>query len=423
MSRENSLWSAMSAAVGRCFGSELMAKPNRMSWMIGMPTIMPKVSRSRLSWMNSLPTMPSQREIENQSLIDGPPRSFALSCALRFTGAAHEMDEDVLQSRLDLAPFPAVLCHQRLERILQTIVIRAGHVQHATERGDLFDFRQLFQPHRERGKILASDRPGEKRLAGDHLVRGTLCQELAVEDVSELVAALGLVHVMRAHENGDAARGQRMQLVPEIAPRLGIHARRRLVEKQELRIVQQTRSEREPLLPASRQGSGELVRTILETELFELALDALVAVLHAVHAGDEAKILADGEVDPERESLGHVADVPLDLFRLAQHVVAEASALPAVGREQPADHPDRGRLATAVGSQKTEDLAAPHGEREILHGVVLAEVLVDAAHVDDDVVGMGIAHFCAGGIVTSTGCPGLSFAATSAAGLASTRNK
>src|SRR6266851_10419171 len=151
MSRENSLRSAISTAVGRCLGSELMANPNSTSWMIGIPTIMPKVSRSRLSWMNSLPTMPSQREIENQSLTDGPLRrssmcSLALSCSLRFTGAAHEMNEDVLQPRFDLAPLPAALGHQRLERVLQTIVIRAGHVQHAAERGDLFDFRQLLEP-------------------------------------------------------------------------------------------------------------------------------------------------------------------------------------------------------------------------------------------------------------------------------------
>ena len=49
MLRENSLRSASSSIVGMCFGSELIAKPKRTSWMIGMPTIMPNVSRSRFS--------------------------------------------------------------------------------------------------------------------------------------------------------------------------------------------------------------------------------------------------------------------------------------------------------------------------------------------------------------------------------------
>ena len=287
-------------------------------------------------------------------------------------------------------------------------------MQGAAEGGHLLHFGQFTQLLGKLGKVGPLDRPGHQRLAFDDFRRGTLCEQPAVQNVAELVAALGLVHVMRAHQNRDAARSQRVQLVPEIAPRLGIHTRRRLVEQQQLRIVQQARSKSESLLPSARQSARELVRAIHETELFELALDSLVAIPHAVHAGDEAQVLADGEVDPEREGLRHVAHVPLDLLGLAQDVVAQAGALPAVGREQPADHPDGGRLAAAVGSEKTEDLPAPNGEREILHGVVLAEVLVDAAHVDDDVVGADLIHFWAGGIVTSTGCPGLSFAATSA---------
>ncbi len=64
MLRENSLRSKSSSAVGRCFGSELIAKPNSTSCITGMPTIIPNVSRSRFIWMNSLPTMANQRETE-----------------------------------------------------------------------------------------------------------------------------------------------------------------------------------------------------------------------------------------------------------------------------------------------------------------------------------------------------------------------
>jgi len=90
--------------------------------------------------------------------------------------------------------------------------------------------------------------------------------------------------------------------------------------------------------------------------------------------------------------------------------VAEAGPLAAVGREQSAEHADRRRLAAAVRSQEAEDLAAPHGEREILDRVVIAEVLVQAAHVDDDVASGLRGHFCLApessdglGRVTSTG--------------------
>ena len=51
--------------MGRCFGSELIAKPKRMSWMIGMPTMIPNVTRSRRIWMNSLTTIAQNRAGEN----------------------------------------------------------------------------------------------------------------------------------------------------------------------------------------------------------------------------------------------------------------------------------------------------------------------------------------------------------------------
>src|SRR6202035_1292395 len=99
------------------------------------------------------------------------------------------------------------------------------------------------------------------------------------------------------------------------------------------------------------------------------------------------QVLADGEILPEREALRHVADVALDLSGLAHDVVAQARAFAAVRGEQSAEHANRRRLAAAVGAEKAENLAAAHAERKVLDHVVLAEMLVDAVHVDDDVGG------------------------------------
>src|SRR2546430_1372148 len=194
--------------------------------------------------------------------------------------------------------------------------------------------------------------------------------------------------------------------------------------------------------PPTRARAGALVPTLRQPQLRERLLDLLVRVCHGVHAGDEAQVLANGEILPEREALRHIAGMALDLFGLAHDVVAETGAFTAVGREQPAEHADRGGLAAAVGAEKAEDLTAPNGERKVLDDMILAEVLVDAVNVDDDVGGARVVHWStpaapgggairalgrpcgahgAGGSVTSTGCPGLSFAAMSDAGFASTR--
>ena len=84
----------------------MIANPNSTSWMIGMPTIIPNVSRSRFSWMNSLPTMPSQRENEKTSLMASATATSSADFSARLL---HQMDEHVLETRLDPLPRAARL--------------------------------------------------------------------------------------------------------------------------------------------------------------------------------------------------------------------------------------------------------------------------------------------------------------------------
>src|SRR5258706_385687 len=234
-------WSAASTAVGRCFGSELIANPKRISCITGMPMIMPKVSRSRLSWMNSFSMM-----------------------------------------------------------------------------------------RRQRG------------------------------------------------------------------------------------LVTQAGGEGEPLLPAARERARELILPGLQAELGDRLRHGGVAVLHAVHPADEIEVLPDRQVFPERETLRHVTDFALDIGRLRHHVVAQAGAAARIGREQAADHADRGRFAAAVRPEEAEDLAARHLEAQVAHHMLVAEALVQALDVDGQLGG-----HCT---VTSSGCPGLSLSASAGSGRASIRN-
>lgn len=112
---------------------------------------------------------------------------------------------------------------------------------------------------------------------------------------------------------------------------------------------------------------------------------------------------------------------------MLEDVVTEARATAAVGRQQPAHHADRRGLAAAVGAEEAKDLAARNLHGEVFHDVLVAEVLVQAMHVDCvaaiacvvpavGAVRPGSAH----GSVTSTGWPGRSFGPSAAAGRAST---
>ena len=145
---------------------------------------------------------------------------------------------------------------------------------------------------------------------------------------------------------------------------------------------------------------------------------ACAALRHAVDAGDEVEVLADRQVFPEREALRHVADAALDLAALLADVVAEAGAGAGVRRQQPAHDADRGRLAAAVGAEEAEDLAALDLQRQVVDDVLVAEALVQPAHVDRP----GAA---AGALIAASPTPAARDAAaprSPATGRASTRN-
>ena len=83
-------------------------------------------------------------------------------------------------------------------------------------------------------------------------------------EIDDALAALGLVHVVGRDERRQALDRHVVDEVPEFAPRLGVDAGGRLVEQQQFWLVQDAGGEREPLLPAARKLSRELVAAVLE---------------------------------------------------------------------------------------------------------------------------------------------------------------
>jgi len=168
-----------------------------------------------------------------------------------------------------------------------------------------------------------ADRLGRPEWRHD-FIPGSGDQQLAVGNVGKLVAALRLVHVMRGDQHRDAGRGEIVDLVPEFAPRLGVHPCGWLVEQQELRVVQHAGGECQALLETAGELPGELVGAVRERELLQRRRDRAPAVPNRVDARDEIEVLADREILVEAEALRHVADAALDLAGLALDVEAQA---------------------------------------------------------------------------------------------------
>mmetsp|Transcript_23364 Transcript_23364/g.55525 ORF Transcript_23364/g.55525 Transcript_23364/m.55525 type:complete len:246 (+) Transcript_23364:1539-2276(+) len=236
---------------------------------------------------------------------------------------------------------------------------------------------------------------------------------MAVGDVDQLMAALGLVHVMRRDQHRDALAGEQMDLVPELAPRLGVDAGRGFVQQQQARPVQQAGGEREALLPAAGQRAGQLPLPAGQAQALQRAIHRVVTVRHREQPGDEVEVLADGEVVVEPELLRHIADLALDGLALAAEIQAQHLAFTGVRRQQAAEHAQRGGFTAAVGAEEADDAAGADLQVDRIDHLAAAIGLGEPPDVDGE-LGHG---------VTSSGWPGCRRSASSGfTGRASTRN-
>src|SRR6266446_9233015 len=83
-------------------------------------------------------------------------------------------------------------------------------------------------------------------------------------------AAFGFVEVWCRNHNGDSLARQISQRVPELTTRDGIYSGGWLVQQEDFRLDDQRASERELLLHAPAQLSGEPIREPIHAELFQI---------------------------------------------------------------------------------------------------------------------------------------------------------
>src|SRR5205814_138925 len=125
-----------------------------------------------------------------------------------------------------------------------------------------------------------------------------------------------------------------------------------LVQKQQVGIGNQRRSQGEFLLHAMRELQRELLllaREIHHRQQFVATL-ADGGRWQKIHATDESEVFARGQVIEERQVFRHHANAALDLERMARvgQVLAEKPDVAAGGREQAGEHLDGGGLAGTV---------------------------------------------------------------------------
>ena len=202
------------------------------------------------------------------------------------------------------------------------------------------------------------------------LVRGALGHDQPVVDDGEAIGErVRLLEVVGGQEDRRPLLAEGPDLVPHACPRLRVEAGGRLVEEQHGRPMDDAEADVEPAAHAARVRPGRAVGGGRQLEDLEHLVRPAHGgrLVHAVEPALEDELATTGLGGIGGSALRHVADPTADLLRLLEKVDAGDGRLPTRRDEEGREHPQRGRLAGAVGSEEAEDLPG-------------SDVEVDAAH-------------------------------------------
>ena len=223
--------------------------------------------------------------------------------------------------------------------------------------------------------------------AFDQLLGRVARQHFSRVHEGDPVAAHPFVHEVRRHEDRDALLARKIdQELPEAVAGDRIDARRRLVQNQDLRLVQNGDGQGKPLAQAHRQILGQRIEMRAEAESLDQLLDARLRLLRreVIEARVQGQVLAHAQLAVERERLRHVAEVLANLHASGFDGAAEERRGPFGGRQEPGQHLHGRGLAAAVGAEEAEDLAALDRQRDVVDGGEAAEAARQAVGFDGD---------------------------------------
>ena len=123
---------------------------------------------------------------------------------------------------------------------------------------------------------------------------------------------------------------------PELAPRHGIDARRRLVEQQDLRLVHEGARQRQFLLHPARQAIGAARAETRQLRHVEQAVARGPIMANAVDLGEECDVLVDAQIAVQGEALRQVANLRGDGAMVWTGSCPKIATVPALEVRSPA---------------------------------------------------------------------------------------
>jgi hypothetical protein len=173
---------------------------------------------------------------------------------------------------------------------------------------------------------------------------------------------------MRGDQHRDAElRSRARDQAEHVFPAGGIESVRRLVEQEQLGIVDERLRQFHTLLHARGVAADQPVPLLVQSNVPQHLGGALARGLkrqprHPPHVRDK---VGTAHVDGETVVLGHVPDHPPNRHAVAAHIHVEHRRATARWREQPEKDADERRLPGAIRADESDD-AGFHVEAEIV---------------------------------------------------------
>lgn len=257
-----------------------------------------------------------------------------------------------------------------------------ARVRHANEaKSATSDANAIFALRMAPPDIGERTRPGAAR----ELARRSGVEHLAFVQKHERIVVLDLVHQMRRPERGDAALAAKgADMGEDRAAGRKIEADGRLVQKQELRLVEERAGDLGLAAQAVRQGADRIVEPVEQSEARKLDSTAFLGfgARKAVERRLVAHVLAHREVDIEGRQLEHHAQSGKRNDRPCAKRGAEHPDLTRPRVIKPSDQGHEGGLARAVAPKEDRKSAGCDLEADLAQHRARAEAMTHAIDLE-----------------------------------------
>ena len=188
---------------------------------------------------------------------------------------------------------------------------------------------------------------------------------------------VGSLPLMRGHKYCYSVRGQLFNEIPEMLAGNRINAGGRVVQKENVGLVQKRAAQSQALTPAGRQFPVVAIAHFLQARHIQNPIDAFGPLIlrNIINAQIKTQIFERCQIFIKRKFLRHVTDRMFDFFRFGHNVVAGDKARTGGRSNNAAKHADGRGFAGAVGAQEAEDFPFLYGESDFVDGDKRAEFL------------------------------------------------